>query len=287
MTAPEVADPLLSQPAPAPEARAAERDAGSFRDPSGFVFWDGGRPYRQIQQGFAAEWDAFEASPLKERLLASGRLIPYEPVPISRAQGPGAHAVIQPERIEFISYPYEWTFGELRDAALLTLDAQLDAIADGWQLKDASAYNVQFRDARPILIDSLSFEAHEDGAPWVAYRQFCEQFLAPLALMARRDVRLGSLLRADPDGIPLDLASQLLPRRTRLDFGLLSHIHLHARAQRRYAANEDDGAGGTRHADQPTAAHGPDRQPAPHRREAALGAGRHRVVRLRRPHELR
>jgi hypothetical protein len=240
MTAPGVADPASPRPAPAPRTGAVERDAGSFRDPSGFIFWKDGQPYRQIQKRFAAEWDAFEASPLKRRLIDGGRLIPYDTVPIEHAQGPDAHAVIRPERIEFISYPYEWTFGELRDAALLTLDAQLEAMAAGWQLKDASAYNVQFRDARPILIDSLSFEPLEEGAPWVAYRQFCEHFLAPLALIARRDVRLAGLLRVDPEGIPLDLASSLLPRRTRLDFGLLSHVHLHARAQRRYAGAESD-----------------------------------------------
>ena len=243
MTAPGVADPATpaSGTDPAAAAGDAERDAGSFRDPSGFIFWQDGQPYRQIQRSFAAEWDAFEASPLKQRLIDADRLIPYESVPIERAQAADAHAVIRPEKIEFISYPYEWTFGELRDAALLTLDAQLDAMAEGWQLKDASAYNVQFRDARPILIDSLSFEPLDDGAPWVAYRQFCEHFLAPLALIARRDVRLASLLRADPDGVPLDLASGLLPWRTRLNFGLLSHVHLHARAQRRYAGNEDEG----------------------------------------------
>lgn len=242
MTAPGVADPANSVPGadPGGSAGVVERDAGSFRDPSGFIFWQDGQPYRQIQRAFAAEWDAFEASPLKKRLIEGGRLIPYETVPVERAQGPDAYAVIRPERIEFISYPYEWTFGELRDAALLTLDAQLEAMAEGWQLKDASAYNVQFRDAKPILIDSLSFEPLEEGAPWVAYRQFCEHFLAPLALIARRDVRLARLLRSDPDGIPLDLASNLLPWRTRLDFGLLSHIHLHARAQRRYAGNESD-----------------------------------------------
>ena len=248
MTAPRVADPLDPHRASVPEAGAVERDAGSFRDPSGFVFWRDGRLYRQIQRRFAAEWDAFEASPLKGRLIAAGRLLPYEPVSLEYGRGPEAHAVIRPELIEFISYPYEWTFGELRDAALLTLDVQLDAMADGWQLKDASAYNVQFRDARPILIDSLSFEPQAKGTPWVAYRQFCEQFLAPLALIAHRDVRLAALLRVDPDGIPLDLASRLLPWRTRFDFGLLSHVHLHARAQRRYAAGDDDGnaARGTR-----------------------------------------
>ncbi len=217
------------------------RDAGSFRDPSAFIFWRDGQPYRQIQQAFATEWDGFEASPLKRRLLDQRRLIRYEPVGLDLAATSGAHAVIRPERVEFLSYPYEWTFGELRESALLTLDIQLEAMAAGWTLKDASAFNIQFHEARPIHIDSSSFEPLEEGAPWVAYRQFCEQFLAPLALAGRRDVRLADLLRLDPDGIPLDLASRLLPRRTWLDFGLLSHVHLHARAQIRHAANDADG----------------------------------------------
>ncbi len=246
MTAPGRADPgaSTSEETAATEparARPAARDAGSFRDPSGFVFWRDGQPYRQIQASFAAEWDAFEASDLRRTLIDRGRLVPYETVGLEHAQAPGAHAVIRPERIEFVSYPYEWTFGELKDAALLTLDVQLEALRAGWTLRDASAYNVQFRDARPILIDSLSFEPLEDGAPWVAYRQFCEHFLAPLALMARRDIRLSALLRANPDGVPLDLAASLLPWRSRLNLGLLSHLHVHARAQRRYAGNEDEG----------------------------------------------
>jgi hypothetical protein len=215
------------------------RDGASFRDPSAFVFWRDGQPYREIRQSFATEWDAFEASPLKRRLLDQRRLIRYEPVGLHLATTPGAHAVIRPERIEFLSYPYEWTFGELRESALLTLDIQLEAMAAGWTLKDASAYNIQFHEARPIHIDSSSFEPLEEGSPWIAYRQFCEQFLAPLALAGRRDVRLADLLRLGPDGIPLDLASRLLPWRTWFDFGLLSHVHLHARAQIRHAANDN------------------------------------------------
>jgi ribosomal protein L11 methylase PrmA len=237
MTPPAAADPA---PAADPAASAA-RDPGSFRDPSGFVYWHNGRPYRQIQERFAAEWKAFAGSRLERNLIENGRLLPYTDESLDLADAPGAYAVIAPEPLEFISYPYEWTFGELKDAALLTLDTQLDALADGWTLRDASAFNVQFRAGRPILIDSLSFEPHEDGVPWVAYRQFCEHFLAPLALMSRRDVRLGNLLRAEIDGVPLDLAAQLLPWRTRLNFGLLSHVHLHARSQRRHAGNEDEG----------------------------------------------
>ena len=240
MTAPPAAD--LDDPgAPHAVEDSDGRDAGSFRDPSGFIFWRDGQPYRQIQQSFATEWDGFEASSLKRRLLDKRRLIRYEPVSLGLASAPGAHAVIRPERIEFLTYPYEWTFGELRESALLTLDIQLEAMGAGWTLKDASAYNIQFREAHPIHIDSSSFERLEEGAAWIAYRQFCEQFLAPLALAGRRDVRLTDLLRLGPDGIPLDLASRLLPRRTWLDFGLLSHVHLHARAQIRHAANESNG----------------------------------------------
>jgi ribosomal protein L11 methylase PrmA len=220
---------------------AVVRDPGSYRDPGGFVYRRNGVLYRQIGPASIEEWNGFVASGLAERLIAAGRLVGHETIDLSEAATPAAQAVIRPDPIEFISYPYEWTFGELKDAALLTLDVQLEALKAGWTLKDASAYNVQFRGARPVMIDSLSFEPYVEGEPWVAYRQFCEHFLAPLALVARRDVRLTHLLRADPDGIPLDLAAELLPWRTRLNLGLLSHIHLHARAQRRYAANEDEG----------------------------------------------
>jgi hypothetical protein len=241
MTRSALADPPIAKHELAAPLTAGTRDGGSFRDPSGFVFRIDGQPYRQIQRRFQGEWDAFLASPLLATLLEHDQLIRFEPASLDLAQEPDAHAVIRPEPIEFISYPYEWTFGELKDAALLTLDAQLEALRAGWTMRDASAFNVQFRDGRPILIDTLSFEPLEDGAPWVAYRQFCEHFLAPLVLIARRDARLAGLLRADPDGIPLDLASRLLPWRTRFNFGLLSHLHLHARAQRRYASTEDDG----------------------------------------------
>jgi hypothetical protein len=102
-------------------------------------------------------------------------------------------------------------------------------------LKDCSAYNIQFHQGRPLLIDTLSFERYREGQPWIAYRQFCQHFLAPLALISCSDARLSGLLRVGIDGVPLDLASSLLPVRTRLKFGLLSHIHLHARSQARFA----------------------------------------------------
>lgn len=217
---------------------SAERLAGSFRDPSGFVFRRNGVLYRQVQERYAGELARLDASGLHEELVADGLLVPHEIVDSSLAAEPGAARVLRPEPLPFISYPYEWSFSQLRDAARLTLEVHRRALSRGFKLKDASAYNVQFRHGTPILIDWLSFETYEEGRPWVAYRQFCQHFVAPLALMSKRDVRLGLLLRDFIDGIPLDLTASLLPPRTHLSFGLQVHLHAHARAERHVIRNE-------------------------------------------------
>jgi hypothetical protein len=163
-------------------------------------------------------------------------MVEHEDADLSTAARPGAVAVIRPRELPLISYPYEWSFSQLREAALATLELQRRALAAGMRLKDASAYNIQFDAGRPILIDSLSFEAGDPSEPWPAYRQFCEHFLAPLALIAYRDPRCSLMLRDFIDGIPVDYAAALLPWRTRLRPGLLAHLHLHAGAQRRAQA---------------------------------------------------
>ena len=209
------------------------RIPASFRDPSGFVFERDGRLLRQINHSFTEEWSAFEQSALRQELTRDRVLINHQPAPLELAWDEHAAAVIEPERVELITYPWEWSFSQLRDAALLTLDAQERAAAAGFTLRDASAFNVQFVRGRPILIDTLSFEPATEDEPWLPYREFCEQFVAPLALMAYRDVRMGLLMRPMPGGIPLDLASALLPTMSRLSTGMATHIHLHARAQAR------------------------------------------------------
>jgi hypothetical protein len=213
-------------------SKQPDRHPASYRDPSGFVFRRDGILYRQINRRFAADWDAFGASGLYDDLVAHRLLIPHEPVSAGLAESSDALAVIKPIPVPLITYAYEWSFSQLRDAALATLEAQDRALARGMILRDASSDNVQFVDGRPILIDSLSFEALDAARPWIGYRQFCQHFVAPLALMAYRDQRLALLMRDFPDGIPLDLASALLPGRTRLNPGIAAHLHLHARAQR-------------------------------------------------------
>jgi hypothetical protein len=191
--------------------------------------------YRQINQRAKEDFELLHSSGLYDELVGAGRLIPHERVDLSLAASRDAYAVIKPRQLDFISYPYEWSFGQLQDAATLTLDVQLAALKRGMSLKDASAYNAQLVDGHVALIDTLSFEKYDEGKPWVAYRQFCQHFLAPLALMARTDVRLSQLLRIHIDGVPLDLASKLLPWKTRFSLSLGLHIHAHARTQQRYS----------------------------------------------------
>ncbi len=220
----------------------SQTHAASFRDPNGFLFTQDGILYRQVNQIYQASYEHLLDSGLYDELTRAGLLIPHEEVDLETAKTERVYKTLRPETLNFISYPYEWSFSQLKDAALATLAIQKRTFEKGMVLKDSSAYNIQFHNGRPLLIDTLSFDIYREGDPWVAYRQFCQHFLAPLALMSIKDVRLSQLLRVYIDGVPLDLASTLLPQRTRLNFGLLSHLHLHASAQRRYADKPVDAA---------------------------------------------
>ena len=218
------------------------RIGSSFRDPSGFLFTSGGTLYRQVQPVYARHYEHLRASGLYDALVAQSLLVPHDEAGLDLAPQPGAFKVLRPERVPMVSLPYEWCFGQLRAAALLTLRIQQLAIEHGMVLKDASAFNVQFRGAAPVFVDTLSFERLEEGKPWVAYRQFCQHFLAPLALQSLVDIRLRDLSRIYLDGVPLELASRLLPRRTWLQPWASLHIHLHARSIARFASTAGDAA---------------------------------------------
>ena len=220
--------------------KTSSLDPSSFRDPCGFVFRQEGSVYRQINAIYKEDYDQLTGSGLCKALVEAGLLVGHEEVAREGPEPRIAYKVLKPEPIPFISYPYEWSFSQLKDAALTTLDIQSRALGFGMSLKDCSAYNIQFMKGKPVFIDTLSFERYQEGKPWVAYRQFCQHFLAPLALMSCRDVRLGQLSRVHIDGVPLDLASRLLPVRTRFTFSLLFHIHLHARSQSRFADRRID-----------------------------------------------
>ncbi|HVZ67332.1 MAG TPA: SAM-dependent methyltransferase [Patescibacteria group bacterium] len=128
----------------------------------------------------------------------------------------------------------------LKDAALLTLAIQKKAVKYGMSLKDASAFNIQFVNGKPILIDTLSFEKYPEGKPWIAYQQFVENFLAPLYIMSKVDVNLGRLTSVFINGIPLEIAAKILPIKSRLNLSLLIHIFAHASTQKKYSDKKLD-----------------------------------------------
>jgi ribosomal protein L11 methylase PrmA len=227
---------------------SAQALRASFRDPSGFLFaGDDGQLYRQVNRCYRRDFEMLHGSGLYDELTGRGMLINHEIVDNAQPLTGDGYCVIRPRRLRFISYPYEWAFSALKDAALLTLDVQSRALDHDMQLKDASAYNVQFDGCRPLLIDTLSFERLEVNKPWKAYGQFCRHFLAPLALMARTHIDCGYLLRDYIDGIPLDVASSMLPMRTRWSLGLQLHLHWHARMVAKHQATRPAG-----HTEQPT-----------------------------------
>jgi len=203
----------------------------SFRDPSGFLFEKDGELYRQINVSYFKDYDMLMTSGLYKELIDKKLLIPH------KEQG---YEIIKPEKIPFISYPYEWTFSQLKDTALLTLKIMKISLEHGMILKDASAYNVQFIGCKPIFIDTLSFEKYKEGEAWVAYKQFCQHFLAPLALMAYMDVRLNSLFKSFIDGIPLDLANKLLPIKAKMKPSLFMHLSLNSKFQKKYSKSKKE-----------------------------------------------
>lgn len=206
----------------------------SFRDRSGYVYSDGKNIIRTINEIFKNHWEFGKASGLLDKLVEKDSLIPFsECDPLQ-----GSWKTLQVERVPFISYPYEWSFSQLKDAALLTLDLQKEAILHGMIIKDASAFNVQFLGTSAKFIDLLSFEKWENGTPWKAYKQFCTHFLAPLALTSYTDIQCGSMSRLWIDGIPLSIACALLPNRTFFSPRLLLHLHLHAKMQKKHSSQQ-------------------------------------------------
>jgi hypothetical protein len=206
----------------------------SFRDPSGFLFEREGGLYRQINRIYKDHYDQLLSGGLYRALTEQGLLVSHDEVDISPPDPQPAYKIIKPRFVPFISYPYEWCFTQLKEAALAVLKIQKTAFDFGMSLKDASAFNIQFVDGRPLLVDTLSFEKLQ-LKPWVAYRQFCQHFLNPLLLMAYKDFELNQLSRIFIDGIPSSLTSRLLPFRTRLRPSLASHVHLHALSQRYFS----------------------------------------------------
>ena len=202
------------------------KDNASFRDPAGFIFHQNGEVFRYVSSDFSTKYRSFRNSKLYTSLVEKGYLVSSEEI-AEETTPQGTTLITKPTKIPFVSYPSEWTFSQLKEAAKLTLEIQSMCLKHNMSLKDASVYNVQYIGSQPIFIDTLSFEPWQGKLPWKAYRQFCQHFLAPLTLSSYCDVRLHSLYTSHLDGIPLDLAKRLLPFKSYLHPSRFLHLWLH------------------------------------------------------------
>jgi len=220
-------------------------ETGSFRDRDGRIYRLGDRIIRGISESALADFQKLQSTDFYARFLKKGRLVASEILPAETVSLPGVEkqrwtAFIEHQRIPVISYPYEWTFGMLQDAAKLQLDLVEAAILEDMTLKDATPYNIQFVDGKPVFIDIPSFETLPAGAPWSGYRQFCEMFLFPLMLQAYKGIHFQPLLRSRIDGVDIQTAARLFGARDRFRSGVLTHVWLQAKLDRRYGGTSKD-----------------------------------------------
>ena len=222
---------------------APQFEAGSFRDPNTKIFHHKDAVFRCLTARALADWMRLVETDFYARFTEQGRLIPTKQV-VDRDGLPDLEprwtAVLEHQRVPVVSYPYEWSFGMLKDAALLQLDLTLAALDEGMTLKDATPFNVQWIGAGPTFIDLGSFTAHGPGEPWAGYRQFCEQFLYPLLLQSYRNVPFHPWLRGCLEGITADACRALLSSWDYFRPGVLAHVYLQAKAQARYECTDRD-----------------------------------------------
>jgi len=220
---------------PPTESAPVLADPGSFRDPLSRVYLTEGAVRRGLSATALADYEAVAATSFFPAAIGRGDIVgtAKESGPVDL---PGEWAgVLHHDRVGVLSYPYEWPFEMLRDAARLQLRLAREALAEGLLTKDASSYNVQFVGAKPVFIDVGSFEKVRPGEPWAGYRQFCELFLNPLYIQAIRNVAFQPLLRSNVGGISPTLADSIIGRGGRAHKGVFTHVKVHARAERKYA----------------------------------------------------
>ncbi|WP_242085680.1 class I SAM-dependent methyltransferase [Aestuariivivens sediminis] len=203
--------------------------SASFRDPSGYVFFDSGQIKRCINPIYFNQYYALKDQGIYNRLWSSGHLIKHEELHASNT-----NIIIQPQYIPFITYPYEWSFYQYKEAALLTLQLQKFCLDQNFTLKDASAFNVTFHKGKAIFMDTLSFDFYHKNSPWRAYKQFIMHFLGPLILAKYNGAQALKLMNAFIDGLPLDMLSSMLPLKTRFNPFIFANIHLLAKFEKKH-----------------------------------------------------
>lgn len=220
-------------------------EPGSYRDRDSRVFYDEqGSVCRAVSARALDEWCAVRKARFFQQGVENGCIVRTEQLSeMYAAQAQFADhwaGLLKHEAIPFVSYPFEWPFGMLQDAALLHLDLLADALKEDFTFKDGTAYNVQWKGVQPVFIDIVSFERFVAGQPWAGYRQFCQTFLYPLLLQSYKNIAFHPWLRGRLEGIsPLECWN-LMSFRDFFRRGIPSHVFLHAWLQSHHTLDAPD-----------------------------------------------
>jgi predicted nicotinamide N-methyase len=203
----------------------------SFKDNAARVVENDGLYYRYIFQEYKNEYEHLISSGLYKELVEKNLLIPHTEVN-NETSNPTVYAILMPEQIPFISYPFEWSYSQWRKVLQSYLDINIISLKYGMVLKDASPYNFYLNKGNATMLDTSSFTFFKEPDYWTSYRQFCEEMLGPFALMHYNGQRWARLTQANQRGLPLGFISQNLPFFSRLNLTCLIHLHLHAKSQK-------------------------------------------------------
>jgi hypothetical protein len=219
-------------------------EQGSFRDRSGRILYSSDSVLRTLSAEALSVWESLSKTKFFQEQSKKGSIVHTESL------NDGSHqrlseqdewvGVLKHERIPFISYPYEWPFSMLKDAALLQLNLLLSSLKERFTLKDATPYNVQWKGTHPVFIDVLSFKKLDKGEPWTGYRQFCEMHLYPLFLTAYKEVPFHQWMRGSVDGIPVEHFARLMSFRDLFRSGVFMHAYLQSKLQSKYANSQSN-----------------------------------------------
>jgi hypothetical protein len=211
------------------------RHPSSYRDPSGFVYQENGVFYRQINPVYFKEYKAARSSGVYQKLFDKKWLIPHAEIGSDEEK-----IIILPEQLDFITYPYEWSFNQYKHAAQLTLRIQIFLLENNFSLKDASAFNVSFHKGKAIFIDTLSIERYKENTPWRALKQFNEHFFGPLLLAQKHGSTFLKTLQHSINGIELSEVKRQLPFTSRFHPIIYSHIHLLSKSDGKKPTENND-----------------------------------------------
>jgi hypothetical protein len=216
-------------------------EPASFKDPAGRVFYHGDVVCRTLSESAHHTFEAADRGGLIKALVADDLLVPSELVTaadLGIRDADASQFLLRQPRLPLVTYSYEWSFEMLRDAALVTLRVLDRALAAGFILKDANAFNMLFDGTIPKLVDAPSIERYREGDVWAGYAQFCRSFLFPLLLASYRDLDIQPLLRGTLGELPIQLARRLITLRDYAKAGVFKDIVLQARLDHSFAGAE-------------------------------------------------